>query len=223
METVKTKCCSKCGVEKSLNDFYKNTMCSDGYRNVCKTCCKQKQSEYRVSNNEIINKKKKEYYKENRETILNQKKEQYYSDPKNTLEEKSKRLEIRREKSLIRKKEYQRQYRKNRTQRDGFFRLKYSLRRSLNGCVKNKSKRTNKILGCSWEQLKLHIESYFKPGMSWDNYGIKGWHLDHHYPLASAKSIEDIYRLNHYTNLRPLWWYDNLRKSDKLPEEWLNA
>ena len=58
--------------------------------------------------------------------------------------------------------------------------------------------------------------------MSWDNYGQEGWVIDHIYPLSKAKSEDELYRLNHYTNLQPLWWYDNLMKSDKLPEEMIN-
>ena len=58
--------------------------------------------------------------------------------------------------------------------------------------------------------------------MTWNNHGHNGWHIDHIYPLNKAKSEEDIYRLNHYTNLQPLWWYDNLKKSDKLSEEYMN-
>ena len=56
--------------------------------------------------------------------------------------------------------------------------------------------------------------------MSWDNYG-KGnnnntWHIDHIIPISSATSLEEIKKLNHYTNLKPMWCSDNIRKSNKL-------
>lgn len=51
--------------------------------------------------------------------------------------------------------------------------------------------------------------------MNWDNYGLYnttkqyGWDLDHIEPLSSAKTIEDVIRLNHYTNFQPLCSYVN--------------
>jgi hypothetical protein len=59
--------------------------------------------------------------------------------------------------------------------------------------------------------------------MSWDNHGKNGWHIDHKFPLAKASSESEIYKLNHYTNLQPLWEEENLRKSDKISQEWGNA
>lgn len=81
----------------------------------------------------------------------------------------------------------------------------------LQGQVKLKS--TKEMLGCDYEFLKNHIESQFVSGMSWDNIGK--WHIDHKKPLASAKTMDDIIALNHYTNLCPLWKIDNLKKGSK--------
>jgi hypothetical protein len=75
-----------------------------------------------------------------------------------------------------------------------------------------KSKRTQEIVGCSFEELKIYIENQFTEGMSWDNYGIDGWHVDHIKPLAVANSQEEIILLNHHSNLQPLWALDNLKK-----------
>ncbi len=88
-----------------------------------------------------------------------------------------------------------------------------------NGYVKNT--RAYDILGCDFETFKTHIERQFTDGMNWDNHGLYGWHYDHILPVATAKSYEDIIRLNHYTNLRPLWASDNLLKSDKIIEHQL--
>ena len=79
----------------------------------------------------------------------------------------------------------------------------------------NKTNQTFKIVGCSPEFLKEHLEKQFTEGMSWDNHGVYGWHIDHIIPLSSAKTEEEVYKLCHYTNLQPLWANDNLTKSNK--------
>ena len=50
--------------------------------------------------------------------------------------------------------------------------------------------------------------------MTLENHGE--WHIDHIMPLASAKTKEDVIRLNNYINLQPLWAEDNLRKGTKI-------
>ena len=93
--------------------------------------------------------------------------------------------------------------------------LRCSMRRLLIG--KNKSERTQVLIGCSPDFLKQHLESLFTEGMTWENYGHKGWHVDHIRPCASfdLSDPEQQKECFHYTNLQPLWWYDNLSKSDK--------
>jgi hypothetical protein len=76
-----------------------------------------------------------------------------------------------------------------------------------------KNKKTEMVVGCSKEFLKEHLEKQFKDGMSWENYGHAGWHIDHITPLASAKTEEEVYRLSHYTNLQPLWATENFKKN----------
>lgn len=50
--------------------------------------------------------------------------------------------------------------------------------------------------------------------MSWDR--LNEIHIDHIIPISSAETLEDVYRLNHYTNLQPLWAKDNLFKYNKI-------
>lgn len=102
---------------------------------------------------------------------------------------------------------------------DPLFRLQQNIRVACNRVVKQvglgkKPTNTFKWVGCSPEQLKAHIESLFLEGMSWDNYGTRGWHVDHVRPISSFKP-EEWEQINHYTNLQPLWWHDNLSKSNK--------
>jgi hypothetical protein len=107
---------------------------------------------------------------------------------------------------------------KNRRNTDILYRLRINLRTRLKLAINNKSTRggTIQLLGTDILSFKLYLESKFSYGMSWDNYGLHGWHIDHIMPLSSAKTEEEIYKLCHYTNLQPLWAEDNLRKRDKI-------
>ena len=82
---------------------------------------------------------------------------------------------------------------------------------------KNVSKKNSmlKILGCTASELKKYLENKFKQGMNWDNYG-SDWHVDHIIPYDTAKSVEEVEKLTHYSNLQPLWGKENLKKSNKL-------
>jgi hypothetical protein len=81
-----------------------------------------------------------------------------------------------------------------------------------------KSKGLLEVLGTDSNSLKKHIEDKWSEGMSWENYGNKKgqWSIDHIIPLDSAKDEKDIIVLNHYTNLQPLWWKDNIIKRNKI-------
>jgi len=79
-----------------------------------------------------------------------------------------------------------------------------------------KKNKTFEIIGLNPIELSRYLESQFTEGMSWDNYGYYGWHIDHIIPLSSAKTEEELYKLCHYTNLQPLWAGDNLKKSNKI-------
>ncbi len=70
-------------------------------------------------------------------------------------------------------------------------------------------------IGCEPAMLKAYIEKQFTGGMCWDNYGK--WHIDHVVPLCrfDANSEEDMKKAWHYSNLRPLWARDNLRRPHK--------
>lgn len=88
------------------------------------------------------------------------------------------------------------------------------MKRNIRGVLKkngfSKKSKTLDILGCSYDDFKKHIESLWEPWMNWDNYGLyngelnHGWDIDHIIPSSSACSEEDVYKLNHYSNLQPL-------------------
>ena len=112
----------------------------------------------------------------------------------------------------------QRKYSKERRINDPLYaakvRYKNFVSKSMTIMGFSKKSKTQQILGCSWNEFVIHIEKQFIDGMSWDK--IKEIHIDHIIPLASAKTEEDVIRLNHFTNLRPLWAKDNLAKGAKM-------
>jgi hypothetical protein len=83
------------------------------------------------------------------------------------------------------------------------------------GNVTNQLKKD--LLGAPIEFVRLHIESQFLPGMSWKNHGKHGWHIDHIKPISSfdLTDPEQVKKAGHYTNLAPLWAYDNWSKGAK--------
>lgn len=188
-----------------------NKLASKKYKEKNVTKIKIKQKEYREKNKEKIkvlrniNKEtknfiNKEYYKKNSKTIL--KKQKIYN--KNNKEKI---------------KNYKNEYKKKRILTDPVFKLKESLKTSIYIALRRygytKKSRTHEILGCSYEQLKQYLESKFESWMNWNNHGLYngtecyGWDIDHITPLSSAKTEDDIIKLNHYTNLQPLCSYVN--------------
>jgi hypothetical protein len=93
-------------------------------------------------------------------------------------------------------------------------------RTRLNGFLKikniTKKNKTFNYVGCSPQFLKDYLEKQFTEGMDWSNHGLYGWHIDHVTPLSSANTEEEMYKLCHYTNLQPLWAFDNLSKGCKM-------
>lgn len=99
------------------------------------------------------------------------------------------------------------------------YRLRSIVRSRLNHVFRGKIKPDSVIrsLGCTIKQLKTYLEAQFQPGMTWDNYGRHGWHIDHIMPLSSFDLTDpgQFREACHYTNLQPLWAKDNLQKACK--------
>jgi hypothetical protein len=153
---------------------------------------------------------RKKYLEANKEKIKEQKKIRYEAN-KEKIKEYQKNYRIN-------NKEKINNYYKRKRSEDELYKLKGNTRNlvknSLKGFFKN-IYRTEEILGCTLEDFKLHLESKFESWMNWGNYGIcngelnYGWDIDHVIPISSAKTLDDVYRLNHYTNLQPLCSYTN--------------
>jgi len=232
---MEKKICSKCKIEKDVCEFYKNPKKENEVRNTCKLCMnnyslnnyynnheKEKERHRKYHKKYYLNNKIKENirFKNYRDNNLEKVKEiQRLSKKKEREKNPEKFINLTRE---WRKNnpEYNVTYNKNRIQIDELFKLKMTVRNRIRGFFnfKNITKKntTFDIIGCTPKHLKELIEKQFTDGMSWQNHGLYGWHIDHIIPLSSANTEEEIYKLCHYTNLQPLWSEDNLKKSNKI-------
>jgi hypothetical protein len=175
--------------------------------------------EYREENSEKIKENSKKYIEENREKL----KIKWREYRENNKEKINKWFEDNKEY----RKEYKEKYRnredikskrnsdrKERKKIDKVYLIKENTRSRIYNLLKSKGYKKNLkteiIVGCSFEELKLYLESKFETWMNWDNYGLYngklnyGWDIDHIIPLCSALKEEDVIKLNHYTNLQPL-------------------
>jgi len=163
----------------------------------------EKIEKYRLNHQEYYSNYNKEYQINNKEEISKNKRQYYISNRKKIIERGGK-------------------YKKNRCENDHFFKLTQNIRSLIrsslkkNGCLK--PSKTENILGCTFNEFKLHLESKFEPWMNWSNRGNwngqpkelnVAWDIDHIVPLSSATTEEELIRLNHYTNLQPLCSYYN--------------
>ena len=70
------------------------------------------------------------------------------------------------------------------------------------------------LLGCNLDELRIHLESKFKEGMTFENYGE--WEIDHIKPISKFNlEIEtEIIECFNYKNIQPLWKTENRKKSN---------
>lgn len=224
------KVCTKCKKENNISEFRfrKDTQ---NYISSCKLCESEYSKKYE-DNRKYKGKSSKAYYAKNISNAKQIRKKNYEKNKekiskKNKInylkikeKRESKRETLRKYEENYRKenaskiREYRNVYKKERRKNDPLYKLKQNIGNLIRSSfIKSKHKKNSlsqNILHCSIEEFKKYIESKFEYWMSWKNYGkyngelMFGWDLDHIIPLASAKTEEDIIKLNHYTNLQPL-------------------
>ena len=102
---------------------------------------------------------------------------------------------------------------------DPVYRLKDIRKRQLLHFIKRvggtKTGRTEDLLGYTAEELKAHLELLFKEGMTWDNQGKNGWHIDHKIPSSYFTSIDEMRECFALENLKPEWGDWNMSKGNR--------
>lgn len=219
------KFCSRCKEEKDTEKFRRHKNTKDGLNCWCKDCEKEYNKEYREKNKIKLKEKSQKYYQENISKIKKRVSEYQKSDKGKKIKRKS---NARYRKSDKAKNVRKRWIDKNRDKLNENRRKNYD-KRKLNHNVsqairdsirENKNgKHWEELVDFTLDELKEHLEKQFKEGMSWDNYGRYGWHIDHIKPVSSfnVNSYEDEEFKECWCleNLQPLWAEENLKKGSK--------
>lgn len=143
--------------------------------------------------------------------VKEQKKKYYYG---NLAKSRAASL-ARYHKHRIRYRAMNQAYIKRRLSEDPVFRLGWTLRSRLRAAVKTNAKKGTSmaLLGCPIREYRAYLQEQFKPGMTWENYGVI-WHVDHKRPCASfdLASEEGQRECFNYKNTQPLFVRENLTK-----------
>lgn len=202
--------CRKCRIPKSVGAFHADGSRPTGRHPYCKAC-------------------KQRSYISTRTAVLRRKKVDRDADPEKYRERDRRRsassaakeyLKWYRRQNREHRKEYNNEWRKNRYSNHPDYKLACVLRSRLTVALKGgrgvKTLCAFDLLGCSLAQLRVHLSSLFRPGMSWENHGPV-WHIDHIKPCAKFDLTDPSQQRScfHYTNLQPLFALENLQKSQK--------
>ena len=204
---------------------------------------KKQQKEWREKNHSRVLELKNRWYKKNAEKLREESRQYRKNNPEKVKKTQkdcnSKPKRIKKQKKYIenwknsrtpesikKNKDRRMVWERNKIKNDNLYKLTRMARAVIRCAFRNKGKKksskSQKILGCTFKQFKLHIEKQFESWMNWDNHGVytgrynETWQIDHIIPMETAKTVEDIIRLNHYTNLRPLCSKKNSEKHSKL-------
>ena len=188
----------------------------------------------KYNTNEEFKKKTREdhkrWYEKNKEGLQKTRRLKYQNDPEYRAR-RIKEMHTWRDKNPDHLKNYRQKnklkinaYERLKTKNDQVYRIGKNLRARMRDLIKRNLKKkiiiekkngTQNLLGCKFNELKEYIESKWLEGMSWENYGPKGWHIDHIIPagILDLTLTDNQKFVCNFKNLQPLWAKDNLEKS----------
>ena len=219
---MKTKECSKCGIKKDSSEFYKDKRNKSGMQSECRMCQNKRAKNWKINNPEKVKETNQrwagkhsdyqhQYYLIHKRRILARVKLWRANNPDRWKQ---------RDPAKIRN--YNREYfkRRNKTLTHKLYTgMSAAIRVSLLRGIK-KRRKWEKLVGYTVDQLKEHLEKQFITGMTWENHGKGGWHIDHIIPISvfNYQRPEDIDFQKCWAlgNLRPLWAKENLTKHTRL-------
>lgn len=241
------KKCPKCKKVKQIDKFGNRKKNKDGKRYQCKKCESIYKKERYLNNIDRERKKGRDRYFKNRERYNATNKLWRQNNPdkakaataawRNTNPEKvkethrkacrkyykknpGKTMEWVKNNPEKRKASVRRYYEKCRAR--PMARLNSSISALMRFYLKNNKGGVHweKLVGFTLKQLKKHLEKQFENGMTWENYGRKGWQVDHKIPVSVFNFVkpedDDFKRCWSLKNLQPMWAKENIVKSNNL-------
>ncbi len=201
LKTETHKKCTKCEKALPLSDFYFCSSNKDKHHNTCKNCASKNSKQWRANNKERMKSNIERWRANNKEKLRRIRKEWRINN-------------------IERDKQSKKRY------RDRIIKIpERKLNQRISELICKSLKRGSKggrhwetLVGYTINELKEHLEKQFRPGMSWNNYGM--WHIDHKKPKTSFdfKSPDDdgFKQCWALGNLQPLWAKDNINKGVKI-------
>jgi hypothetical protein len=179
---------------------------------------------WKAANRERIRAYRAEYYQRNKATELENWKRFHAENPEakrgyDAAYRAKNRERLREYRRGAEVKEAKNERERNRYNAEPSYRIEKITRAIFRQCLQGKHtpERVVRLIGCTREELIVHLEKQFAPGMTWENYGrqaVPGWDVDHIRPVSSF-DLTDGRQADacwHWSNLQPLWQIDNLRK-----------
>lgn len=201
-----TKICNKCKVEKELSKFHKEVRGKYGVKSKCADCITAISNNWKKNNQVREQESRRRWNEANKERH----REATYKWREENAEKHAKNVA---------------EYQANRKKSDPQFKLLSNMRSLLYNHLTRKDlkkhKKLEQYLGCSFNDFKSYIEKQFDGDLTWDNYGSY-WSIDHICPCNQAQNEEELTKLQHFKNLRPMIThgpYGNFAKSDSKTQE----
>jgi len=225
------KKCTKCGRELTLDRFCRRGLKSGSikYESICKDCHREYNAKWRRANPGKDAVASAKWRGKNKEKAKEARARRHQLNP-----DKKKSSDARWQKKNLDKRRitnarwrqdnlgYFAKRKRERRVKNPEFKLLDNIRGAMYHALRGnfKASHTEELLGCSIADARKHLEGLFKSGMTWNNYGRYGWHIDHIIPISyfDFSDPEQQKRAWHYTNLQPLWAKDNRVKGDKIVE-----
>jgi len=186
------------------------------YRLKNKEAIKANEKEYRKNNKEFLSKRHKRWYKKNKKKVY-----LYQKSYRGNNKEKVRRWQ----KTYYEKygQEYSKNYHRERCRRDSNYRLKCRVRTRIWNVLKGKDKSasTMELIGCTIEELWVHLESSpkWELWMTRENYGRSGgWDVDHIKACANFNLTDPEQQriCCNWRNLQPMEHIANIKKGAKI-------
>jgi hypothetical protein len=228
---VEKRWCGQCKVYKNLDRFGFSKSTWDKLRPTCKDCLHQ----YNLDVSESRTEYNKQYWQDTKEEQTVRHKKWVSENPEKVKAGMKKWLEENKEYKKQKDKEYRETHWEEKKaynrdwQRENYkklkedggekfaeLKIKSNVGRRLREILgQDKSESCIKYTGCSLEKLRIYLESTFKDGMTWENYGSR-WHIDHKLPCAAFNHSNPVELMAcwHFKNLQALWAAENIIKKD---------